>query len=71
MAGNLVTPLMSLYGTEWRDRGYGLRAPWWGDSLLSYNDECIGRNKDMKYMEFTFVIKCEKVITLIEKKIQC
>ncbi len=24
LAGNLVKPLMSLYGTEWRDRGYGL-----------------------------------------------
>ncbi len=24
MAGNLVTPLLSLYGTEWRERGYGL-----------------------------------------------
>jgi hypothetical protein len=23
-AGNLVKPLISLYGTEWRDRGYGL-----------------------------------------------
>ncbi len=29
MAGNLVKPLLSLYGTEWRDRGYGLR----GESL--------------------------------------
>ncbi len=25
MAGNLVKPLMSLYGTKWRERGYGLR----------------------------------------------
>jgi hypothetical protein len=25
LAGNLETPLMSLYGTEWRERGYGLR----------------------------------------------
>ncbi len=25
MAGNLEIPLMSLYGTEWRERGYGLR----------------------------------------------
>ncbi len=25
LAGNLVNPLISLYGTEWRDRGYGLR----------------------------------------------
>ncbi len=24
LAGNLVKPLLSLYGTEWRDRGYGL-----------------------------------------------
>jgi hypothetical protein len=24
LAGNLVIPLMSLYGTEWRERGYGL-----------------------------------------------
>jgi hypothetical protein len=24
-AGNLVIPLMSLYGTKWRERGYGLR----------------------------------------------
>jgi hypothetical protein len=24
LAGNLIKPLMSLYGTEWRDRGYGL-----------------------------------------------
>ncbi len=23
LAGNLVKPLMSLYGTEWRVRGYG------------------------------------------------
>jgi hypothetical protein len=26
LVGNLVKPLISLYGTEWRDRGYGL----WG-----------------------------------------
>jgi hypothetical protein len=25
MAGNLVKLLLSLYGTEWRERGYGLR----------------------------------------------
>jgi hypothetical protein len=25
LAGNLVKPLMSLYGTKWRERGYGLR----------------------------------------------
>ncbi len=25
MAGNLVKPLLSLYGTEWREHGYGLR----------------------------------------------
>ncbi len=24
LAGNLENPLMSLYGTEWRERGYGL-----------------------------------------------
>ncbi len=24
LAGNLVKPLKSLYGTEWRDRGYRL-----------------------------------------------
>ncbi len=24
LAGNLVKPLTSLYGTEWRERGYGL-----------------------------------------------
>jgi hypothetical protein len=24
LAGNLVEPLLSLYGTEWRERGYGL-----------------------------------------------
>jgi hypothetical protein len=24
LAGNLVNPLLSLYGTEWRERGYGL-----------------------------------------------
>jgi hypothetical protein len=26
LAGNLENPLMSLYGSEWRERGYGLRA---------------------------------------------
>jgi hypothetical protein len=26
LAGNLEKPLMSLYGTEWRERGYGLRS---------------------------------------------
>jgi hypothetical protein len=26
-AGNLEKPLMSLYGIEWRERGYGLRNP--------------------------------------------
>jgi hypothetical protein len=26
LAGNLVKPLLSLYGTEWRERGYGLSA---------------------------------------------
>jgi hypothetical protein len=25
MAGNLAKPLLFLYGTEWRERGYGLR----------------------------------------------
>ncbi len=25
LAGNLVKPLLYLYGTEWRERGYGLR----------------------------------------------
>ncbi len=25
LAGNLVKPLLSLYGTKWRERGYGLR----------------------------------------------
>jgi hypothetical protein len=25
LAGNLVKPLMSLYGNEWSERGYGLR----------------------------------------------
>ncbi len=25
LAGNLVKPLLSLYGTEWRERGYRLR----------------------------------------------
>jgi hypothetical protein len=25
LAGNLVKPLISLYGTEWRERGYELR----------------------------------------------
>jgi hypothetical protein len=25
LAGNLDKPLLSLYGTKWRDRGYGLR----------------------------------------------
>jgi hypothetical protein len=25
LARNLVKPLLSLYGTEWRERGYGLR----------------------------------------------
>ncbi len=24
LAGNLEKPLMSLHGTEWRERGYGL-----------------------------------------------
>jgi hypothetical protein len=24
LAGNLEKPLMSLYGTEWRERGFGL-----------------------------------------------
>ncbi len=27
LAGNLEKPLMSLYGNEWRERGYGLRFP--------------------------------------------
>jgi hypothetical protein len=26
LAGNPVKPLLSLYGTEWRERGYGLCA---------------------------------------------
>jgi hypothetical protein len=40
LAGNLVKPLLSLYGTEWRERGYGLRfsllgksGPWWGKMI--------------------------------------
>jgi hypothetical protein len=26
LAGNLEKPLVSLYGTEWRERGFGLRS---------------------------------------------
>jgi hypothetical protein len=31
LAGNLVKPLLSLYGTKWRERGYGL----WGLTSLN------------------------------------
>jgi hypothetical protein len=33
LAGNLVKPPLSLYGTEWRDRGYRL-------STVSINSKC-------------------------------
>jgi hypothetical protein len=41
LAGNLVKPLLSLYGTEWRERGYGLgkgaTAKWNGRKELQHN----------------------------------
>jgi hypothetical protein len=39
LAGNLVKPLFSLYGTEWRERGYGLRT----------NKKLVVRERDQKY----------------------
>ncbi len=33
LAGNLVKPLLSLYGTEWRERGYG---PWLPPQYMHY-----------------------------------
>jgi hypothetical protein len=33
LAGNLVKPLLSLYGTEWRERGYGL-STWHQQQLI-------------------------------------
>ncbi len=36
LAGNLVKPLLSLYGTEWRERGYGLWRERWLSCIL-YN----------------------------------
>jgi hypothetical protein len=34
LAGNPVKPLLSLYGTEWRERGYGLRCLVMGFALI-------------------------------------
>jgi hypothetical protein len=41
LAGNLVKPLLSLYGTEWRERGYGLRKsfPFSRAQMVSYLDQ--------------------------------
>jgi hypothetical protein len=37
LAGNLVKPLLYLYGTEWRERGYGL---WFSQpKIQSINDD--------------------------------
>jgi hypothetical protein len=33
LAGNPVKPLLSLYGTEWRERGYGLWKVWFWSNL--------------------------------------
>jgi hypothetical protein len=38
LAGNLVKPLLSLYGTEWRERGYGLSSTSLGDGM-GWNEE--------------------------------
>jgi hypothetical protein len=43
LAGNLVKPLIALYGTEWRERGYGFSkvavyAPAeWADTLTLFH----------------------------------
>jgi hypothetical protein len=37
LAENLEIPLMSLYGTEWRERGYGLRVHSIGSLMEGYN----------------------------------
>jgi hypothetical protein len=33
LTGNLEKPLMSLYGTKWREHGYGLRIPYHFDKI--------------------------------------
>jgi hypothetical protein len=35
LAGNLVKPLLSLYGAEWRERGYGLGTVQWITIFIS------------------------------------
>jgi hypothetical protein len=48
LAGNLVKPLLSLYGTEWRERGYASMHP--GD-LTEINEYAIF----MKYMKYMYM----------------
>ncbi len=38
LAGYLVKPLLSLYGTEWRERGYGLSSV--SDKISSALTQC-------------------------------
>jgi hypothetical protein len=45
LAGNLVKPLLSLYGTKWRECGYGL---WPDDNEMKWNKKLLqtGSNKN-------------------------
>jgi hypothetical protein len=45
LAENLVKPLTSLYGTEWRERGYG---------LWSANESCVCRVKNFQVVCFRY-----------------
>ncbi len=46
MAGNLVKLLLSLYGTEWRERGYGLSG-----KIYAPGDPSLGLKEDILFLE--------------------
>ncbi len=64
MAGNPVKPLLSLYVTEWRERGYRLRSRMWESIQANKAVEVLVRvlvdNEDAN-SGYTIVVKAVKV----------
>jgi hypothetical protein len=53
LTGNPVKPVLSLYGTEWRERGYGLRPlhiqlPCNPQAKLLYKNELVSMSREIK-----------------------
>jgi hypothetical protein len=73
MAGNLVKPLLSLHGTEWRDRGYGLRSGGGGafftkPNLVSYPSSPLKEEKIRKTCCLYFIMYGKGGSTAVVKK---